>query len=71
MTIKIDRDELKELIANNLRYKALENNRVADWIFYNDSLAGGLNDYYAEDGDYFTPYDVIAEAFVKEIERCR
>ncbi len=71
MTIKIDRDELKELIANNLRYKALENNNVADWMFYNDSLADGLGDYYAEDGDYFTPYDTIAEAFVKEIERCR
>lgn len=72
ITITVDTDELQEMIANNMRYKALENNGVAySWPLYHDALQMGLGDYLDEDGDYWSPYDKIAEAIVKEIRRCQ
>lgn len=69
INITVDKDELEKVIAGYLRWQALENGGVYKWSHYNDSLADGLDNYEAEDGDYFTPYDVIAEAIVKEISK--
>ena len=72
ITITVDVDELEDLIANDLRYKALENNGVAVcWPLYNDALQMGLGDYLASDGDYWTPYNDIAKAIIKEIRKCQ
>ena len=72
VTITVDRDALIELIANSLRFHALEKGGVEDWWGFWDCMSNGLGEYfYAEDGDYFTPYNDIAEVIVEEMERCQ
>lgn len=72
ITITVERDELRDILANHLRYIALENGDVAHWCHYDDALADGLGeDFYAYDGDYWSPYQAVAEAVVKEIEKCQ
>ena len=45
MTIVIDSLDLEDLIANSMRYKALENGGVDKWSGYYDALQEGLGDY--------------------------
>ena len=71
ITITIDSVELEDLIANSMRYKALENGGVDMWGLYYDALQEGLGDYLDEDGDYITPYNTIANAIVEEIRKCQ
>lgn len=71
INITVDKEELQKVIAGYMRWIALENEGVMYWPLYHDALSNGLGDYLAEDGDYFTPYDVIAEAIVKEIQKCQ
>ena len=66
IALMIDTVELEDLIANSMRYKALENGGVDQWSGYYDALQAGLGDYLDIEGDYISPYNSIAYAIVKE-----